>query len=110
MMDEAMQDATLAEIIRRIVEVADPDRIILFGSRARGDARPDSDYDILVIGPSEESYYRRRVPVYQALWNLGAGKDVMWWTPSEVDKWRGLRSCVLGEALAEGVMVYERAA
>jgi len=39
----------LPEIIRRIVAAIDPDRIILFGSHARGQARPNSDYDLLVI-------------------------------------------------------------
>ncbi len=37
------------EIVRRIVEVTDPDKVIVFGSRARGDRRPNSDVDILVV-------------------------------------------------------------
>jgi uncharacterized protein len=59
--DEAQ---VLAEIVRRVLTVTDPDKIILFGSRARGEARPDSDYDILVIGPSDERQSRRTAPLY----------------------------------------------
>ena len=46
-------DATLAEIIRRILAAGEPQKIVLFGSRARGDARADSDYDLLLVEPSE---------------------------------------------------------
>ena len=41
----------LPEITRRIVKTSDPDKVILFGSHARGDASPDSDLDLLVIAP-----------------------------------------------------------
>ena len=49
-----VDEAVLAEVVRRLVEAVDPDKIILFGSRARGDYRPDSDLDLLVIKASEE--------------------------------------------------------
>ena len=100
----------LNEIVRRVVEVADPDRIILFGSRARGDARPDSDYDVLVVADSELPQYARTVPIYAALGSVWDPVDVIWWTPAEIDEWRNVRSFITTRAMREGRVLYERAA
>lgn len=110
MMEQGSDQAVLDEIVRRIVAVADPDRIILFGSRARGEADEESDYDLLVIGPSVEGYYRRTIPLYQALSGLGVSKDVMWWTPEEVRQWEGVKTHFISQVLEEGEPIYERAA
>jgi predicted nucleotidyltransferase len=53
----------VGEIVRRIVETIHPKKILLFGSRARGDARPESDIDLLVIADSTEPRYRRSAPL-----------------------------------------------
>ena len=53
--DRARLNASLKEMVRRILVTGHPQKIILFGSRARGDARPDSDYDLLLIEPSDQS-------------------------------------------------------
>jgi uncharacterized protein len=108
--DTATDDPILDEIVRRIVEVADPDRIILFGSRARGDARPDSDYDILVIGPIGDGPGHRSTPLYSALGGVPVGCDILWESPEEVEHWQGARSHVLARAMREGRAVYARAA
>jgi uncharacterized protein len=60
-----MSGNVVADIVRRIVEAVGPDRIIVFGSRARGDARPDSDFDVLVIKKSDEPRYRA---LYRCTW------------------------------------------
>ncbi|MDP2787542.1 MAG: nucleotidyltransferase domain-containing protein, partial [Pseudomonadota bacterium] len=65
----------LADIVKRIVEVAKPDKLMLFGSRARGDAREDSDVDLLVIKPSDQARHLRALPLYRALRGLGVPKD-----------------------------------
>jgi predicted nucleotidyltransferase len=51
--DLLARDPTLAEIVRRLVAAYQPERIYLFGSVARGEAGPDSDYDLLVIVPDD---------------------------------------------------------
>ena len=58
-----VQDPVLGEIVRRLVDDCQPERIYLFGSRARGNARADSDYDIMVVAAqSDEPAYRRAQP------------------------------------------------
>lgn len=65
----ASHDSALSEVVRILVEVYRPERIYLFGSVARGDAGPDSDYDILVVVPdSAPSDRRRSRAAYEALW------------------------------------------
>ena len=56
-------DGIIRDIVRRIVDTAQPEKVILFGSQARGDARPNSDSDVLVIKPSDEPRYRRSIPL-----------------------------------------------
>jgi predicted nucleotidyltransferase len=96
------------DIVRRIVETAQPDKIILFGSRARGDARPNSDFDVLVIKPSSEPRYRRSVPLYVALADLPAEVEVMVYTPEEIEEWRMVPQAFVTTAVREGTTIYER--
>ena len=64
-------DPVLEEIIRRLVEVYTPERIYLFGSKARGDEGPDSDYDLLVVVPDDTKPDQMRSGLaYEALWGL----------------------------------------
>jgi predicted nucleotidyltransferase len=80
----SITDEKLQEIVRRIVEAIHPDRIIMFGSRARGDARPDSDLDLLIIKDSMEPRHRRAIPAYYALKGLGVPTDILWRTAAEI--------------------------
>lgn len=103
-----MSGDLIADIVRRIVETAQPERIILFGSRARGNARPDSDFDLLVIKESDEPRYRRSVPLYVALADLPAEVEVMVYTPNEVEEWSQVRQAFVTTAVREGTTIYER--
>ena len=71
-------DPTLREIVRRLADAYHPLRIYLFGSKARGTAGPDSDYDILVVvsddAPPE---LKRNKLAYQILWGVRKSKDVL---------------------------------
>jgi predicted nucleotidyltransferase len=74
-------DPRLAEIVRRLVEAYEPERIYLFGSHARGEAGPDSDFDLLVVVPDDASPQRRRSRLaYEALRGTGVAVDVIVWT------------------------------
>jgi len=95
-------------IVRRIVETVQPEKIILFGSRARGDARPISDFDFLVIKESNEPRHRRDVPLYVALAGLSVAVDVMVYTPDEVEEWSAVPQAFVTTAVREGKVLYER--
>ena len=98
----------LEQIVARIVEQAQPEKVILFGSRARGDARSSSDFDILVIKECDESRARREVPLYRALAGLWADVDIIVYTPEEVLEWSAVPQAFVTTAVREGKVLYER--
>ena len=104
-----MQDEDLyQEIVHRIVAVSDPNKIILFGSRARGDSRQDSDIDLLVINESSEPRYKRSILLYAALSHIMLPMDILVYTPDEVQEWSEVRQAFITTALREGTMLYEK--
>ena len=98
----------LSETVRRIAERMNPRQVVLFGSRARGEAGPESDFDLLVIADSPEPRYRRSAPLYSLLADLPVEIEVVVYTPEEVEEWRGVRQSFVATALREGVVVYEK--
>ncbi len=99
---------TLDEIIRRIVEVAQPQKIVLFGSAARGDMNRHSDVDLLII---KEGAHRRNLAgrIYENLYGVGAAVDVVVVTPTDVERYKDSHMLVIKPALREGKVVYENA-
>jgi predicted nucleotidyltransferase len=95
-------------IVERIVQVGSPYRIVLFGSRARGAARPDSDLDLLIIEDFDLPRYRRPPRYLKALVGVFPAEDVVVWTPAEVDAWRNVPNAFITTALREGRTLYER--
>ena len=78
---------TMKEIVRRIVEVAKPDRIILFGSRARGDASSGSDVDLLVVKSNVRSRREIADQIYVKLIGVPVPIDVLVLTPDDIVKY-----------------------
>ena len=101
-------DAILAEMVRRILATGQPQKIVLFGSRARGDARADSDYDLLLVEPSELPRHKRAARYRRALTGVAGAKDILVWTPDEVAQWRDVPNAFVTAAVQEGVVLYER--
>lgn len=100
-------DAVLAEIVRRLVEAYQPQRIYLFGSKARGDAGPDSDYDLLVVVPDDAPPERRRSRLgYERLWGVSTAADVVVWTAADFDSRMHLRASLPATVLREGTLLY----
>ncbi len=106
-MDTANDTKFFRQIVKGVQAVIDPIQIILFGSRARGDATPDSDFDLLIIAPSKQARWQRTRPVYQSLAGLGVSKDIVWWTPEEIAQWQNVKSHFITTILREGKVLYE---
>lgn len=98
----------LDDVVQRILDVGSPRRIVLFGSRARGDARRNSDLDLLIIEDSELPRYRRPPRYLRALVGVFPAKDIVVWTPAEVNAWRDVPNAFITSALREGRTLYER--
>ncbi len=98
----------LSDIVRHIVASGNPTSIVLFGSHARGMARPESDLDLLIIEESELPRYQRASKYRRALVGIYPSKDIVVWTPEEVYEWRSVPSAFITTALAEGRVLYER--
>ena len=107
-----VDEPLLQRMVAAIVEAADPEQVILFGSRARGDARPDSDVDLVVVEAEPFGPDRSRLAeinrVMRALDGLGVAKDVLVYSLDEVEYWRDSLNNVLARALREGRVLYER--
>jgi len=103
------QDPALREIVRRLIPAYQPDMIYLFGSKARGDDGPDSDYDLLVVVPDNAPPERRRSRLaYETLWRSGArgAVDALVCTRSYFDARRHLKASLPGTVLREGKLLY----
>ena len=101
-------DASLMdEIVRRIVKAISPEKIILFGSRARVDARPEGDIDLLVIAHSTVPRYRRSAPLYGVLSDIVVPMDILVYSPEEIQEWSEVRQAFVTTAIREGKVLYE---
>lgn len=95
-------DRVIEEAARRICDAAPGAQVILFGSHTRGDAREDSDLDLLVVEPVVEDIAREEVRLRRALRGLGLFADVVVVSATDAQRLRDVPSNVVGVALAEG--------
>ena len=102
-------DAIVATMVERIADRFDPERIILFGSRARGDAGERSDVDLLVVMPDGTDRRAAAVEMRRSLRRLPAAKDIVVTTPDHIARRGHVIGTVLRPALREGKVLYERA-
>src|SRR5665213_3698227 len=98
----------ILEMVRKIIEKVHPEKIILFGSQARGTAGPDSDVDLMVVMPVLPGTRRKTtVAIYEILGGMGISKDIIVVTPEEVDEYRNIPGTLIYPALQEGKILYD---
>ena len=96
----------LADIVRRVVAVAKPDRVVLFGSAARGTMGPNSDVDLLVIKSGRFHRGQLTEAIYRGLRGAGVAVDVVVATAEEIQRYRDDPYLIVASALREGKVVY----
>lgn len=104
-------DADLFAMSASIVETLHPERIILFGSLARGNANEDSDIDLLVVvdeGFQERSRWRELRKIRKLLASFPMPKDILLYSRDEVARWQHSANHIITHALQEGISLYER--
>lgn len=105
----ARRDDVLPAIIARLVDAYEPERIYLFGSTARGDGGPDSDYDILVIVADDAPPAKRRSRLaYEALWPVGRAGDILVMIRSHFENRARVHASLPAIIKDEGKLLYER--
>ncbi|MBI2440705.1 MAG: nucleotidyltransferase domain-containing protein [Lentisphaerae bacterium] len=102
-------ETIIKEAVRRLCQSMATERIYLFGSRARGEADNNSDYDFLVvIHDSPLPRYKRAQQAYKSLWGLRVAKDVLVFTRKEFDEGLAVVSSLPATVAREGKLLYGR--
>lgn len=103
----AVREPVLTEIVRRLVDAYEPERVYLFGSAARGEAGPQSDYDIVLVMPDDAPPELLRAGrAYEALWGIGTAVDVLLWTRSAFDARAAVRTSLPAIVRREGRLLH----
>lgn len=101
-------DDKLKEIIKKIVDVVEPDKIILFCSRVKGKNKEWSDYDICVLKKDIENKRKLAQKIYHKLFGVGASVDVIVETPEKFNELKDKWFLIHGEIAKSGSLVYEK--
>jgi predicted nucleotidyltransferase len=96
----------IQEIKNRIVGAVHPEKIILFGSYAYGTPTKESDVDLLVIMPSDEPMHKRIFRIKKLLRDFRVPKDVIVYTPQEVNDWKDVSNAFITSIIRNGKVIY----
>ena len=100
-------DLILGEIVRRLVVAYQPERIYLFGSKARGDEGPDSDYDLIVVVPDDAPSEKRQSRLaYRVLRGTRTAADILVWTRQRFDSRLHVTASLPATVAREGRLLY----
>ena|SRR3990172_1621776 len=103
----AGSDPVVNEVVRRLVDAYQPERIYLFGSAARGERDPNSDYDVLLVVPDDASTERLRSRrAYEVLWGVGVAVDVLVWRQGAFDESADVPTSLPAAVLREGILLH----
>ncbi len=98
----------IQRMVRRIVRQFRPERVILFGSHARGEAGPDSDVDLLVVMPFKGLKHHKQVEIRVALHDIRIPKDIIITTPEDFAWRKDVVGTIEYPAVREGKVLYAR--
>ena len=98
----------LQTIATRIAEAIRPQKIILFGSWARGERDPHSDIDLLVIQESDPPRPQRYAQVRRLFWGMGIPMDILVYTPEEFARYQSVPGSFTHTVAREGRVLYAR--
>ena len=98
----------IQRMVELIVAQFQPEKVILFGSHARGDGTADSDVDLLVVMPVAGSKRARQVAIRCALDDIRVPKDIVVVTPEEAERLRDIVGTIVRPALREGRELYAK--
>ena len=104
-----IDNVKIEQIVNRIAENVKPEKIILFGSYARGDFSPDSDLDLCVI-VKDKTQERHRIAreIRSYLWGIAnIPKDIIVYTESEIDEWGKVNESFISSVMTTGRVLYE---
>jgi len=103
-------DKLIQTMVERIVGRFKPEKVILFGSYARGEGSADSDADLLVVMNISGSKRQQAVQIDLALTGIPLPADIIVATPDDMERYRDCIGSIIREALQEGRVLYDRAA
>jgi len=103
---QPVTEEIIQEIKSRIVRGVHPEKIILFGSYAYGTPTKDSDLDLLVILPTEEPMHKRVTRIRKLLRDIKIPKDIIVYTPQEVETWKNASSAFITSIMKKGKVIY----
>lgn len=105
-----LTEDTIRNVVERIVDVARPSKVILFGSYARGNASENSDLDLMVIEPRVTDPGQEMVRLRMVIGSIGTGVDVLVYSEAEFERRSQVAGTVLHQARTEGKVLYDAAA
>lgn len=103
-----MADQELEEIVARIIEVYQPEKIILFGSYANGTAKESSDLDLLLVKQTNETPVDRATMIRKSLRSFLFPMDILVYTPEEIEHFKETKYSFVSQVLKSGKIIYER--
>jgi len=103
----SVKDETIVEIVRRVLTVSRPDKVILFGSAALGKMTPDSDIDLLVLNREVVDAHQEEVRIRQALKGLRYPFDIIVMSADRFEETRGVIGGIAWPAAQYGRVIYQ---
>jgi predicted nucleotidyltransferase len=104
---KTIDDEVLNEVVDRILHTVRPEKIILFGSHAYREPSKHSDLDVLVIMNSHLPRYKRSAIIYRALAGLLIPKDVIVYTPEEIEEWSEVPQAFISTIVKRGRVIWD---